>query len=441
MSVRTSTYSTNVGKRLGPGIVFVAIAGVIGSFIAIQDIEGMRAAVIIAGVVMASLVIFHLASRDDPIGTLLFRLLIVALFLKFGAIVFRLWFIFDQYGGFADAVGYHGGGSRAAAAILAGGSPDITDYHGTDMVTLITGIFYLFTGPTLIGAFVFWAWLGLLGMLFFYKAFVTAVPNGNRRLFAYLIMLYPSMALWTSSLGKDALVCFCLGLGTYGAARLMRRIALSSLVIMGVGLGGVMVIRPHVAGIIGVAVAAASVWRPARAGLLTPMVRIAVVLVFAVVAIFVVQTSAGYIQLDDLTPDGVLSYIEDRQERTERGGAAIHRVVPTNPIAFVDGLSTVFFRPFPWEAHNAFAMISAVEGIFLILLFFRKWKSLAAAVAAAPGNAFMMLAVVFILLFAFFFSGISNFAIIARQRPQLLPFIFMLLAYLPPRPTPQLERL
>ena len=441
MGVRTSTYSTNAGKRLGPVIVAAAMAGLLGRFIAFQDIDSARAAVIIAGIALASLVVFHLASRDDPLGPLLFRLLIVALLLKFGAIVFRLWFIFDQYGGFADAIGYHGGGTRIATAILSGASPDTDHLYGTQLVTFITGIFYLFTGPTLVGAFVFWAWLGLLGMLFFYKAFGIAFPNGDRRLFAILIMLYPSMALWTSSLGKDALVCFSLGLGTYGAARLMRRLSLSGFLMMGVGLGGVMLIRPHVAGIAVVAVAASSLWRPTRAGLLSPIVRIAVVLVFAVVAIFVVRTSAGYVQLDDLTPDGLLSYIEDRQERTERGGAAIQRMLPTNPVAFADGIITVFFRPFPWEAHNAFAMVSAVEGFVLILLFIRKWKSVTAAVAAAPGNPFMMLAVVFILLFAFFFSGISNFAIIARQRPQLLPYIFVLLAYLPQRPIPRLERL
>ncbi len=437
MGVRTSTYSASAGKRLGPAIVVVAIAGVLGSFIAVLDVEGMRAAVIIATIALASLAVFHLASRDDPIGPLLFRLLIVALVLKFGAIMFRLWFIFDQYGGFADAVGYHGGGMRIAAAIMNGVAPETEHFYGTQLVTFITGIFYLFTGPTLVGAFVFWAWLGLLGMLLFYKAFGIAFPNGDRRLYAMLIMLYPSMALWTSSLGKDALVCFSLGLGTYGAAKLMRRISLANFLTMGAGLGGVMLIRPHVAGIAVVAVAAASLWRPARAGLLTPIVRILVVMVFAVVAIFVVRTSASYIQLDDLTPDGLLSYIEDRQERTERGGAAIQRMLPTNPIAFVDGIMTVFFRPYPWEAHNAFARISAIEGIVLILLFIRKWKSVTAAVRAAAGNPFMMLAVVFILLFAFFFSGISNFAIIARQRPQLLPYIFVLLAFLPPRPLPR----
>lgn len=440
MGVRTSTYSSGVGKRLGPAVIALAGAGVLGSVIAAQDLEGMRAAVIIAGIAFASLAVFHLASRDDPLGPFLFRVLVVALVFKFGAVAFRLWFIFDQYAGFADAVGYHGAGSRIAAAISSGVAPEVANFWGTTLVNLITGIFYVFTGPTLVGAFVFWAWLGLLGMLCFYKAFVIAFPNGDHRLFALLIMLYPSMALWTSSLGKDALVCFCLGLGTYGAARLMRRMSLSSFLIMSVGLGGVMSIRPHIAGIIVVAVAAASLLRPARAGLLTPVVRGAVVLVFAVLAIFVVRTSAGYIQLDDLTPDGLLSYIEERAVRTERGGSAIQRMLPTNPLAFADGIMTVFFRPYPWEAHNAYARISAVEGIVLISLFIRKWKSVKAAVRAAPGNPFMMLAVVFILLFAFFFSGISNFAIIARQRPQLLPYIFVLLAYLPIRPTPHLER-
>ncbi len=433
MSLRVSAHSTNLAKSLGPAIVLAAVAGVIGSFIAVQDAEGARAVAVIASIVVASLAIFHLASRNDPSGVFLFRLLMAALLIKFGTVAFRLWFIFDQYGGVADAVGYHGMGARVATAILTGAPVDVSAYHGTEMVGLLTGIFYVFSGPTLVGAFVFWAWLGLLGMMFFYKAFAIACPGGNRRLFAWLILLYPSMVLWTSSLGKDALVCFFLGLATYGAARLMRRMAMTGFLIMGIGMTGVLLIRPHIAAIAGVAIAVASLWRPVRAGLLTPIMRGGVVLVFALLAVFVVRTSASFIQLDDLTTEGVLSYIEVRQMSTERGGAAIHREMPTNPIALADGLTTVFFRPYPWEAHNVFAIISSVEGILLLYLFARKWRNVAAAAAAVRSNAFLMLALVYVLLFAFFFSGISNFAIIARQRPQLLPFIFAFLAYLPER--------
>ncbi len=422
---------------LGTALVFVAIAAAVGMAVAGQDAEGVRAAAIIASITVASLVIFRLATRDDADGPWLFRVLLASLMLKFGAVAFRLWFILVQYGSVADAVEYHVQGVRMAESILTSGLPHMEQYYSTPLVQLLTAIFYAFTGPTLVGAFVFWAWLGLLGMLFFYKAFTVAFPSGDKRLFSLLILLYPSMVLWTSSLGKDALVAFSLGVMAYGAAMLMQRSTIQGGLMTASGLTGVLFIRPHIAAIAGVALAAGYLVRPVRAGLMTPVIRAAGAVIFAVLALLVVRTSASFIALEDLSGEGVLGFIETRQVGTERGAAVIQRGIPTNPVAFVDGVVTVFFRPYPWEAHNLFAQISAAEGVLLAILLVWRWRSVIASVADARRDTFLMMSVVYVLLFAFLFSAVSNFAIIARQRHQLLPFILMWIAYLPRRPGPR----
>ena len=43
-------------------------------------------------------------------------------------------------------------------------------------------------------------------------------PNGERKFF-FLILFAPSMVYWPSSIGKEAVVIFGVGLTTYGLAR------------------------------------------------------------------------------------------------------------------------------------------------------------------------------------------------------------------------------
>jgi hypothetical protein len=412
-------------------LAFAMGAVVLGWLVGRQDVDGIRGAIIVSVVSIASLLIFHLASRDDPLGPLLFRLLVASFVLKLCAVAFRLWLIYEQYGGSADALGYYSWGARVSELIRTSGLPELDHYYSTSLVRLLAAIFYVFTGPTVFGAFAFWAWLGLLGMLFFYKAFTVAFPQGDRRLFAVLILLYPSMLLWTSSLGKDALVSFALGLMTYGVAVAMRRIDIGGALAAGAGLVGVLFIRPHIAAIACVATVVGWLWRPVRAGAMTPVVKMGAMLVMALLAVLIVRTSASFVQLEDFSAEGVLGFIDERQERTERGGAVIERGLPTNPVAFADAMATVFFRPYPWEAHNVLARIAAAEGVLLVGLFLWRWQSVRAAFGNARRDGTLMMALVYVLLFAFFFSAISNFAIIARQRHQVLPFIFIWLAYLP----------
>jgi hypothetical protein len=278
---------------------------------------------------------------------------------------------------------------------------------------------------------VFWAWLGLLGMWMFYRAFVTAIPHGDRRVFSLLILIYPSMILWTSSLGKDALSVFFLGMATYGVALLSRHVGAKGVALAATGVAGLLMVRPHIAAAFVAAGVGASLFRPFRLGLLGPVVKLLAVAAFAIGAVFLVRFSAGALQLDDLSAEGVLEFIEERAESTERGGAAIERGLPTDPVAFADGVLTVFFRPYPWEARNIPAMISAVEGSLLFLLmFFIRRRSVVAAIREARSSPLVIGSIVYALLFAFMFSAVSNYAIIARQRVQLLPFVFVLVAYL-----------
>jgi len=405
---------------------FLAIlAWIIGGFLSVKDIQTLRAAVILSLLTTVSLAVFWYASRGDPAGRTLFILLLVSFGLKLFAAYFRF-----ATSLLADAFVYDTVGERIAAELSRGTWSGLTGVTGTEFVQTLTGLVYFLTGVSLYGITILWAWFGLLGMLFFYKAFTTAFPQGDRRLYLILILLYPSMLLWTSSLGKDALVVFFLGMATYGAARLYRRIELSGALWLAVGVAGMLMIRPHITGVFVVSFGALVLLRPIRAGLMTPVIRLTGLILFALVAGALIRTAASFVALESLSAENVGEFMQVQQERTTQGGSAFQQVNPWTPLGYAVAVPTVLFRPFPWEANNVFALIAATEGLGLLALIVFRARSVWSALRNVRRDGYLLMTLVYALLFIFFFSAIANFGIIARQRVQLFPFVFMWIAYL-----------
>ncbi len=422
----------DVGRLLVLAPLFLALAWSLGAIVASNDVLIVRAAFFLGTVVIASLLLFWIVARSDPEGRALLTILLISLTLKLLAMAFRFY-----AGLLADAYDYDNVGADFASILARGRWPEGIRYGGSDVIRLLTGLVYFVAGETIYGISILWAWCGLLGMLFFYKAFITAFPGGHRRMYMYLIFLYPSMLLWTSSLGKDALMVMLLGMGAYGVARLQQRIEIVGAWWLGIGLFGMLMIRPHIAAVFALSAGVASLIRPIRAGMMTPVIRFAGVLVFAAVAVVIVGTAADYIRLEGLAAEDVIGFIEYEQGQTQRGGSAFEQVgIRRNPLLFLVNIPTVLFRPYPWEALSAgrstFALIASLEGLGLFILIVLRWGSVRTALASLLRNSYALFSVMYAALFVFVFSAVANFGIIARQRSSLFPFVFMLIAFLGP---------
>ena len=406
--------------------VFAVLAVLIGTMMATRDMPTLRAGVILSTLVFISLPLFWYVARSDAEGMLLFNVLLLSFGLKLVAMEYRI-----AGGLLADALVYNNIGADWADLLANGEWPQIMRYSGTNVVRLITAFVYLVTGQTLSGISILWSWLGLIGMLLFYKAFVTAFPGGNRRLYMLLMLLYPSMLLWTSSLGKDALMMFFAGLTTYGLVRLQKGGGLIGWVWLIVGEGAMLATRPHIAAIFMMALATSALIRPVRAGSLTPFIRVAGVVLFLAVSVGVAITAARAVGIENLDAEEVEQFIGSRQAggAGERAGSAFTPIDTSTPLGLALLIPTVLFRPFPWEAHNLNALVAAMEGFGLLALVVYRFKSVRSAIKQATQDSFLLLAVVYMLMFIYMFSAIANFGIIARQRVQIYPFVFMLIAY------------
>ncbi len=133
---------------------------------------------------------------------------------------------FDAYQGSADAGRYHAVGKELAGAVR-DGSASLLDVlpssTGTRSIEEFTGLVYTIFGSSRLGGFMVFTWLSFWGLVFFVKAAHHAVPGLATRRYLLWVMLFPSLVYWGSSIGKEAVVGFFLGITAYGAALVLAR--------------------------------------------------------------------------------------------------------------------------------------------------------------------------------------------------------------------------
>ena len=366
----------------------------------------------------------------------LFWLLVLALLVKLLGSLARDFVANEVYGGVADATGYHGDGVRISdsfrSGIFATGLDDLT---GTEFISFFTGILYTFIGPTRLGGYLVYSWLAFWGLFLFYRAFVTAVPQGRPRSYAWLLFFLPSMLYWPSSIGKEAWMIFSLGLSAFGAARLLTGRIWNGLLFSAMGLWLAGLVRFHVAGIFAVALIGAYLLRkrPAHERKRSLFVRGLALATVAVLAFVVVLQAEQFLKSAGFDPsEGVTATLQSVSERTSQGGSEIQPSIVRSPLRAPVAVFTVLFRPLPIEAHNSQALLAALETSFLLVLSVLRFRWILAAFHSFRRQAYVTLSVVYTGVFVLAFSAIGNLGILARQRVQMLPF-FLVLLCVPPR--------
>jgi hypothetical protein len=363
----------------------------------------------------------------------LFWLLLAALLAKlFGSLV-RYYISFTVYEGLVDSALYHQTGTEIAERFRAGtfdtglGSLTLTNF-----VSFLTGVLYTIIGPNIYAGYLVFSWLAFWGLFYAYRAFVLAVPGGNHRSYARLLFFLPSILYWPSSIGKDALMLFALGLAAYGVARVFSGWTLRGAAITGAGLWLAALVRPHVAGMVGLGLAVAfMVGRTqVRTGWQARTAKLLGLVVVVVLAGFLVSQTFTFLKASGLDPEeGVGSVLTENGQRTEQGGSSFDTPSSAiSPLHLPMSTITILFRPFLFEASNSQVLITALESTVLLVLTLRRIRPIGRAIRSFRRLPYVTFVVVYGLLFIFAFSSIGNFGILARERCQLLPFFLVLLA-------------
>jgi hypothetical protein len=427
---------TATGPRIDATIGFLAASAYLVALALCMDrvsYDVWGAMVVGPALVVAGAYLLSRARRreaDPWIG----KLLVVAFVAKMLGTLVRYAVTFELYTGRADAGGYNGSGRRLAEAFWAGNwdrvyAIEVAEFTGTEVMRLLTGIAYIVTGPTKLGGFLVFSWLGFWGLYGFYRAFRIGFPEGDHRRYAVLLFFLPSLLYWPSSIGKEAWMLFTLGLAAWGVALVLRYRG-RGYALLGLGLAGTAIVRPHVTLLVFVALFIAYLmrrrsWVASRSGLLG---RIAGVGLMVLVGGLVLTRTADFFHLQELDREGVEQVLERTEVQSERRGSQFDAVRPKSPGEYPDAVLTVVFRPFPWEAGSAQALVASVEGTLLALLFVLSINRLVKLPRLLVTTPYLVFAVSYTLMFVFAFSSVGNFGIITRQRTQVFPMVLVLLA-------------
>lgn len=364
----------------------------------------------------------------------IFWILVFALITKLAFSIFRYYHGFYVVNG-ADARQYDLFGTDIALRFLDGNfDTGLENLLDTNFIRLFTGIVYTIIHPTVVGGFLIYAWLAFWGTYFFYRAFVLAVPDGNRRSYARWLFFMPSLLFWPSSIGKESWLMFALGIAAFGAAKLLSHRVLPGLVITGIGIGLAALVRAHTGVVLGVGLVLAGLLRrpSRRLGQMKPVARIGSIILFAGIGVGLAVVLQGYLVRAGLGTD-FDSVIAESERLTATGGSEFTPVPITSPLGVPFALVTVLFRPFLYEANTMEAFGTAIESSVLLLVVILRFRTVLSALGALRRIPYVVVSIVYIFGSVLALSPVANFGIIARQRTLIYPMLLVLLC-IPRRP-------
>jgi hypothetical protein len=384
--------------------------------------EALRSAFVFIMIFVLCFAAFKNLAGSD--GRLL-RLLTVGLGFKIACSLAYLWVnneIWDQQ---TDLSGYFETGRILAERFwMFGALPIVKPLVSTKFAASIVGSLFVVTGPSMTIGCVAFAVIAFWGQYFYYRAFCTAFPKGNRFLAAILIFLLPSIAFWPAVMGKDALLEFSLGLSVYGFALLTRGRTMKSYLAIALGLLITSMARPHMGAILGLPMFVAIMFTNPVRGIAIPLQKSVAALLLLAGSAYLVSRGEEFVKIDSL--GGATTMMTSWSQRTRTGsssfdaGSSIAMRIAYSPL--------LAFRPLPWEIHNGISAIASLEGVFLFGLMWRKRPLIGKTIRHAMADGFVLFTVLYSVEFAMVFAAsISNFGLLARQRVMALPVMCMIL--------------
>jgi hypothetical protein len=393
----------------------------------VEIFEGLAITVIV--LVIMSFVSKAVTTREDRdwLPTMLMLAAAAKLIGGFG----RYWMVTVLYQT-GDSFSYHLWGS-VFAQVWRGFAVPVSNSSqpGTAFAEVVTGFIYAPYTPSMLGGFLIFSTLAFIGLMLFFFAGRLWLKGYQLKMYGIAVFFAPSLIFWPSSIGKDALMVFFLGIAAYGASRLLKFYQFSSLLLIAPGLYLASSIRAHIAAVMGLAIVLAAFLGKAPKKYRGSAKRAIMILACAggaALSVMTFSTTFG-VSVDGgegtTTPDQFLSDVSDQ---TATGGSEVEGGAVGSPAQLPGAIIKVLFRPLIYEAGNAQALLSALEGTALLLITIWNLPAMWRNKRRLREKPYLLMAFFYTGGFIVGFSAILNLGLLARQRVQVLPLFFILIA-------------
>ena len=300
--------------------------------------------------------------------------------------------------------------------------------------------FALLGFQTFLGTTLFLSFISLLGSWFLFSTMNRILPDKSRFLF-FINFLFPSVLFWGSGIMKDTvtLACFSIGIALFykllyhEGSRFWRVTWMIFLFYLIYQLKAYITI-------------AFLVWVLITGFLITyKKIDSFFLKMLSIPFLLVLFGAIGYLGFDQVVQssykykaDNVINRMEGFHSwhKTLGGSAYDLYITDYTPLGllakFPQGVNVTLFRPYVWEAHNAFMLLNALESFFLLT--FTLWvllKTRRSFFTLLRANPYLFGGLIFVLFFAYAI-GISsyNFGALVRFKIPLLALYLFILFYI-----------
>ncbi len=306
--------------------------------------------------------------------------------------------------------------------------------RGTENMVALAWMHGRFISPSYHAMKVSFAFVGLLGVYFFYRGIVLALGRDDLRMLL-ILGLFPSILFWSSILGKDPVVLLGIGLYAYGVMGWSRHMRWPYLLALAVGIWLATMIRVWAAPILLAPLVLAIPGQIRGAG-----ARVAFILVSSAVlaaSVFRFADAFGLETMQDLYST------TNAQSRAWAGGGSgqVMNAQFTGPVSMLKfmpiGAFTALFRPLPGEVMNPFGLLAGLESAVLLGLVVLAARRVRWATLRQP---LIVWAVSLVVVWSSIYGFVSsqNLGSAVRFKLQILPVLLTVLLYLSRKDPPPL---
>jgi hypothetical protein len=292
---------------------------------------------------------------------------------------------------------------------------------GTETIYRFSALIGALTGPSYHAMKIVYSFIGLWGCFCFYRA-ACHYLRSRKPWVLYVVGFAPSVLFWSSILGKDPVIFFGAGLYALGAVGWLRTSRMRYAIPLACGVLIAIFIREWY-GVIMIAPLLFAVG---------PRLRHPIQRILCVAGGLAGMVYAFSLFRSEFLADGASSILPTTNAilgNLSRGGSAQQahgfHSLGSMILFWPWGVFTAMFRPMPWDVHNAFMAVSALEGTVLFILVVsavRHWR------LRWFRDPVMSWAVAYLLCWAslYGFGGYANLGMAVRERLEVMPIVVML---------------
>lgn len=291
---------------------------------------------------------------------------------------------------------------------------------GTIAIQYLTAPFSDYLALPYIAVTIIFGIFGYLGIIFLASSLRNLASNKAKwvKRIVFIIPFLPGINFWSSSIGKDSVVLFGIGLSCWAALDLKgRSFSLFFAVFV------IFIARPHIAGVLLITVVIVMIFYRNfnivyRVGLLVILVPIAATLL---------TFALNYAGIEKLgTAADLSSYFEERQGHNLDGGSS----VDISAMSFPVRMFTYLFRPLFFDAGGILGIVASLENLFLLIIVISTLFRLRKRKLSLPSSLMIFLVIFFSISLVILANTTANLGIALRQKWMMVPMLLMIFVLL-----------